>query len=102
MTDALEDQVPYPSAVPDGTLDRPRPSHRPEHSGVQLATLTVDHWPQIEAIYADGIATGHATFETAPPSWETFDAAKLPEQRIVALNCFGRVLGWAVDDIRAA
>jgi len=95
MTDALGDQVPYESAVPDGTLDRPRPSHRPEHRGVQLATLTVDHWPQTEAIYAAGIATGHATFETEPPSWETFDAAKLPEQRIVALNCFGRVLGWA-------
>lgn len=28
-------------------------------------------------IYGDGIATGHATFETETPSWTAFDTGKL-------------------------
>lgn len=65
---------------------------------VSLQTLPLDaeHWPQIEAIYAAGIATGHATFETDPPSWEAFDAGKLPGHRFVAVDPDGHVLGWAV------
>ena len=56
--------------------------------------LTVAHWPQVEAIYAAGIATGHATFEAQPPTWEAFDTAKLPDQGLVAADPAGRVLGW--------
>lgn len=52
------------------------------------------HWPQVRAIYAAGIATGHATFETRPPSWEAFDTAKLPDQRLVAVHPEGQVQGW--------
>jgi L-amino acid N-acyltransferase YncA len=36
---------------------------------------------------------GNATFETEPPSWETFCATRLPEHRLVALDG-DRVLGW--------
>ncbi|MFT4165864.1 MAG: GNAT family N-acetyltransferase [Microlunatus sp.] len=61
---------------------------------VSLAPLTIEHWPQVEEIYAAGIATGHATFEASPPSWEVFDAAKLPDHRVVAVASTGRVLGW--------
>jgi len=60
-----------------------------------FAPLTAEHWPAVEAIYADGIATGHATFEAEPPTWEAFDAARLPDHRLVALSGEGRVLGWA-------
>jgi L-amino acid N-acyltransferase YncA len=60
-----------------------------------LVQLTNEHWPEVEAIYAAGIATGHATFETEPPSWAAFDAAKLPLQRLVAVDPAGLVLGWA-------
>lgn len=60
-----------------------------------VVRLTGEHWPEVERIYAAGIATGHATFESDPPTWEHFDAAKLPEQRLVALDAGGRVLGWA-------
>jgi L-amino acid N-acyltransferase YncA len=59
-----------------------------------IVPLTAAHWPQVEAIYAAGIATGHATFEAEPPAWEAFDAAKLPDQRLVAADPKGRVLGW--------
>ena len=34
---------------------------------VGVAVLRVEHWPEVQAIYAQGIATGHATFEAEPP-----------------------------------
>ncbi|MEV5083526.1 N-acetyltransferase family protein [Streptomyces sp. NPDC056159] len=46
------------------------------------------------AIYQAGIDEGNATFETSPPAWEAFDAAKLPEHRFAALDGSGVVLGW--------
>jgi len=57
--------------------------------------LTEQDWPAVQSIYAAGIATGHATFEAAPPSWEDFDVAKALEHRLVAVDPAGRVLGWA-------
>ena len=59
-----------------------------------VVTLTAAHWPDVERIYAAGIATGHATFESEPPTWEAFDRGKLPGQRLVAAE-EGRVVGWA-------
>ena len=59
-----------------------------------VVPLTLEHWPEVERIYAAGIATGHATFESEPPSWEQFDAGKLPGQRLVAVED-SRVVGWA-------
>jgi L-amino acid N-acyltransferase YncA len=50
-------------------------------------------WPQVARIYAEGIATGNATFETDVPSWEEWDAAHLAEHRFVA-EVDGRVAGW--------
>ena len=56
--------------------------------------MTRDDWPAVEAIYADGIATRQATFETAPPTWAEFDTSRLPAHRLVAIDG-GRVVGWA-------
>jgi phosphinothricin acetyltransferase len=50
-------------------------------------------WPEVARIYAEGIATGNATFETEVPSWEDWDAAHLPAQRFV-VERDGRVCGW--------
>ncbi|KOU13809.1 phosphinothricin acetyltransferase [Streptomyces sp. WM6372] len=51
---------------------------------------------QVLAIYQLGIDAGNATFETSAPTWEAFDAAKLPGHRLAALDDgSGRVLGWA-------
>lgn len=47
------------------------------------------------AIYAEGIGTGHATFESAPPDWEGFDSKRLKSPRLVAVDDEDRVLGWA-------
>jgi L-amino acid N-acyltransferase YncA len=56
--------------------------------------MTGSHWPAVEDIYAQGIATGHATFSCTPPSWQEFDTAHLAEHRHVAVDEHGRVLGW--------
>lgn len=45
-------------------------------------------------IYAEGIATGHATFESEPPPWDRFFNGKLPAPRLVA-EAGGEVVGWA-------
>ncbi|WP_034609962.1 GNAT family N-acetyltransferase [Cellulomonas sp. URHD0024] len=66
-----------------------------ESSTFTITALTADHWPDVERIYAAGIATGHATFEAEPPTWEAFDAGKLPDHRLVALDEHRRVVGWA-------
>jgi L-amino acid N-acyltransferase YncA len=53
-------------------------------------------WPEVRAVYAEGIATGHATFEAEPPpTWDTFDAGKVTEHRLVARDGDGVLLGWA-------
>jgi L-amino acid N-acyltransferase YncA len=51
-------------------------------------------WDQVRDIYQEGIATGHATFETAAPTWEHWDAAHLHFARLVA-RCDEAVIGWA-------
>jgi L-amino acid N-acyltransferase YncA len=61
---------------------------------VRIAPLTVDHWSEVERIYAAGIATGHATFESEPPTWEHFAETRLADHRQVALDEHQRVVGW--------
>jgi phosphinothricin acetyltransferase len=61
---------------------------------ITIATMTPDHWPQVREIYAAGIATGNATFETDPPDWAAWDEAHLSAHRLVALDD-DRVVGWA-------
>ncbi|MFF1867707.1 GNAT family N-acetyltransferase [Kitasatospora herbaricolor] len=56
--------------------------------------MAADHATQVLAIYQAGIDEGNATFETEAPTWEAFDAGKLPAHRHVALEPGGRVLGW--------
>jgi L-amino acid N-acyltransferase YncA len=51
-------------------------------------------WPDVARIYAEGLATGHATFEQAPPEWAQWDAGHLPAHRFVATDEDGAVLGW--------
>src|SRR5262249_41153998 len=47
-------------------------------------------------IYQAGLETGNASFETSAPSWEVFDATRLPGHRHVAVAVgTGEVLGWA-------
>ncbi|HSQ61417.1 MAG TPA: GNAT family N-acetyltransferase [Acidobacteriota bacterium] len=61
---------------------------------VEITALRPSHWDSVSRIYAEGIATGHATFETAPPSWESWDREHLAKPRLVARDA-GETLGWA-------
>lgn len=59
-----------------------------------IGPLQAEHWNAVARIYAEGIATGHATFETEVPSWERWDASHLADHRLVALSG-DDVVGWA-------
>jgi L-amino acid N-acyltransferase YncA len=60
---------------------------------IEIAALRPEHWPQVAAIYAEGIATGQATFETEVPTWERWDETHLAAHRFVAV-LDGEVVGW--------
>lgn len=53
-----------------------------------------EHAAEVLAIYQAGIDEGQATFETQAPAWPAFDATKLPEHRLVAVDRTRQVLGW--------
>lgn len=59
-----------------------------------ILPLAPEHAEQALAVHPAGIVEGNATFETVAPTWEAFDAAKLPEHRFVAVDADGTVLGW--------
>jgi L-amino acid N-acyltransferase YncA len=61
---------------------------------MEIRAMATDDWPTVKAIYAEGIATGLATFETSAPRWEDWDDAYLAEHRLVAEQD-GEVVGWA-------
>ena len=73
-------------------------------SSTRVRDLLPLDWEEVAAIYAEGIATGVASFEPEPPSWEAWDAAH-SEIRVVAeleatrpkdpaFGGTGRIAGW--------
>lgn len=64
-------------------------------SEVAVQAMTAHDWLPVRDIYAAGIEAGHATFESAVPSWDAFDASHLPDHRLVAVHSDGTTLGWA-------
>jgi phosphinothricin acetyltransferase len=52
-----------------------------------------DDWPRVAEIYAEGIATGYATFETSVPTYEAWDAGRRKDLRYVA-ELDGVVAAW--------
>jgi phosphinothricin acetyltransferase len=61
---------------------------------VAIAALGPGDWDDVARIYAEGIATRLATFETEVPSWQVWDDAHLPGHRFMARED-GRAAGWA-------
>ncbi|MFJ9773660.1 GNAT family N-acetyltransferase [Kitasatospora sp. NPDC101157] len=71
-------------------------------SGPRITPMRPEHAGAVLAVFQAGIDTGDATFETTAPTWDSFDAAKLPQHRLVALEPGApdgphgdRLLGWA-------
>jgi phosphinothricin acetyltransferase len=60
----------------------------------QIRIMTPADWPAVRAIYAAGIGTGDATFETEPPTWEQFDTTRLAGHRYVVTDTTEAVVGW--------
>lgn len=62
---------------------------------VLVRHMTAADWPRVREIYAAGIGTGNATFETSTPEWEAWDRSHLAEHRLVATVDGDSVVGWA-------
>lgn len=63
-------------------------------AGIAVRAMTPGDAPAVLRIYQAGIDGGLASFETAAPLWDAFDAGKLPDHRFVA-EVGGVVAGWA-------
>jgi L-amino acid N-acyltransferase YncA len=62
---------------------------------IQIEPLSPEDWPAVREIYAQGIATGDATFDTEAPEWERWNAGHLEACRLVARDPAGEVVAWA-------
>jgi L-amino acid N-acyltransferase YncA len=59
-----------------------------------IDTMREEDWPQIRAIYQEGLETRNATFETTLPEWNRWNQSHRPDCRLVARQG-ARVLAWA-------
>ena len=62
---------------------------------ISIRPLIKADWDSVSKIYADGIATGIATFETEIPDWEAWNKKHIASCRIVAVKDT-LVVGYAV------
>jgi len=63
-------------------------------AGIALGPLRAEDWEAVGAIYAQGIATRNATFETEVPTFDRWDRAHLSGHRLVA-RLDDAIVGWA-------
>ncbi len=57
--------------------------------------MSAEDWPAVSRIYAEGIATGNATFEHVVPDWREWREARTKDPCLVARASSGQVIGWA-------
>jgi len=94
VNDACRAGLPHAADVVMGALTaRPGgPTELP--ADVAVRPLGEQDWPHVRRIYGEGIATGHATFETVVPAQAYLEQTWLPGHRWVA-EVGGEVAGWA-------
>jgi phosphinothricin acetyltransferase len=65
---------------------------------IAIVPMVAAHSADVLRIYQAGIDEGDATFETRAPTWDVFDAGKLPGHRFAALDTAmgNAVLGYVV------
>ena len=61
---------------------------------VTVREMRAADWEGVRRILLEGIASGHATFETTAPAWSDWDANHLASPRLVASSS-RQLLGWA-------
>ena len=76
-----------------GHVTAARTTERKPALSATVRPMNDGDWAAVRTIYEEGIASGDATFETAVPSWEEWDRARLPDHRFVATRG-EQVLGW--------
>lgn len=62
---------------------------------IVIRPLLKKDWDAVSKIYAQGIATGLATFETQVPDWKTWNKKYIKSCRIIA-EIDNRIVGFAV------
>ncbi|MBA2756061.1 MAG: N-acetyltransferase [Chloroflexi bacterium] len=62
---------------------------------LKIEPMTMNDWPEVRRIYAEGIETGDATLEREAPDWSHFDRSHRHDCRLIARDgAGGPVLGW--------
>jgi L-amino acid N-acyltransferase YncA len=61
---------------------------------MEIKPIKENNYSAIAEIYLQGIATGHATFQTEAPEWEAWDKGHLSFCRLAAFEG-NEMLGWA-------
>lgn len=61
---------------------------------VLVRKMVSEDWGAVSAIYAEGIASGQATFETEVAVWESWDSSHFSYARLVAEEAEA-IVGWA-------
>jgi L-amino acid N-acyltransferase YncA len=62
---------------------------------VTVASMSAEDWPAVSRIYAEGIATGNATFEHTVSTWPEWREARAIEPCLIARGPSGETIGWA-------
>jgi L-amino acid N-acyltransferase YncA len=57
-------------------------------TAILVRDLRPGDWPEVSRIYAEGIATGNATFETEVPSWEAWDTSRCCYAGVAELSVY--------------
>jgi L-amino acid N-acyltransferase YncA len=65
-----------------------------QQTNIIINEMKKEHWPDVEAIYLEGIKTKNATFETASPGWNNWNESHLDVCRFV-LKQNNNIIGWA-------
>jgi len=60
-----------------------------------LDPMTPEDWPDVRAVFAEGLAAGLAAFMSKPPDWDEWHEGHLPLGRLVARASDGAIAGWA-------
>ena len=94
VNEACYPELPHPADAAMGILPSAPCGPSEPRTDITVRALQAGDWQAVRRIYAEGIATGIATFETAVPSRSTLDAHWLPDHRWVA-EIDGRLAGWA-------
>ena len=76
-----------------GRLRRMHTGSKTVATDIEVRPFRDEDWPAVRTIYAEGIATGNATFETEVPAFDRWAAAHPPQYRFVAI-LGGDIVGW--------